>query len=321
VTRESEPISGPPREAEAGETEGFAGDEAGRGRGRRRRRRRGRGRGRDEAAMPFGAAAQADLAQGGMTGEAESDAAIATSQSSPPSQTPSDAGAQDRDSSEQAPSAASPDAVPADLEAGPRAAPDGSDDDTGRRRRRGRRGGRGRRGDDQANGAATRAPLPSNPPTETPAPAAASGEDDLLARARALYAPADRFAPPPAASVVAEGHEWPWNRREEQPAPPPMAIPAPEPVAEAEPATGPIATETPAPTADIVVPGAPTAATDRAVQEVPAAIAPPTPPTPEPPAVGPLEAPASAATEPAPAAEPAAPAGPPRRGWWRRSPT
>jgi ribonuclease E len=158
--------------------------------------------------------------------------------------------------------------------------------DGGRRRRRGRRGGRrrGRRGleTDQQ---------PGQDPFADPRQAAASTAPEPASRDHASHD--DDLAPPPPRRIEGPGdaYDWPWNRRAER---------FPDEIArEQEEARAPVAEAPPAPEAS----------------------APPPPPPPEPAAPREPEL-AAQPTEPAPAAEtpaePEPPAGPPRRGWWRR---
>jgi ribonuclease E len=118
----------------------------------------------------------------------------------------------------------------------------GESDDSRRRRRRGRRGGRRRRGEggEGMEAGAPQTPQsgvvvePGNgndatPPAETyaPAPYRVPGPGDDLDRPGFASAP-----PPPRVAGPGDAHDWPWNRRVDQPAPAvnvaaPVSTPAP----------------------------------------------------------------------------------------------
>ncbi len=145
----------------------------------------------------------------------------------------------------------------------------GEGEDSRRRRRRGRRGGRRRRGEGgepmeagAPQAAEGQAPDAGNgnvaaPPAETyaPAPYRVPGPGDDLDRPGFASAP-----PPPRVAGPGDAHDWPWNRRVDQPAPAvnvaaPVAAPAPivaetkpeEPAAQAAPVTPTPAAEPAAP--------------------------------------------------------------------------
>jgi ribonuclease E len=162
----------------------------------------------------------------------------------------------------------------------------------GRRRRRGRRGGRrrGRRdGEPHPQHAGQQDPF-ADPRYPEPAPGV---PDDV--NAQLSNAPRDDVPPPRRIEGPGDAYDWPWNRRAER---------FPEEVAreaerDSERDVMPAASHAPAEPAPMV-------SAPRAV-ELPREPE----PTPAPPA-----APQIAAEAPPPVDEP--PAGPPRRGWWRR---
>ncbi|MBN9496455.1 MAG: Rne/Rng family ribonuclease [Alphaproteobacteria bacterium] len=155
----------------------------------------------------------------------------------------------------------------------------GESDDSRRRRRRGRRGGRRRRGEggegmeagapeaaqgqtpDAGNGNGIGNGDNAVPPAETyaPAPYRVPGPGDDLDRPGFASAP-----PPPRVAGPGDAHDWPWNRRVDQPAPAvnvaaPVSAPAPivaetkpeEPAAQAAPvAPAPAAEPAPPPPED-----------------------------------------------------------------------
>ncbi len=149
----------------------------------------------------------------------------------------------------------------------------GEGEDSRRRRRRGRRGGRRRRGEGGEpmeagvpQAAEGQAPEAGNgnvaaPPAETyaPAPYRVPGPGDDLDRPGFASAP-----PPPRVAGPGDAHDWPWNRRVDQPAPAvnvaaPVSAPAPivaetkpeEPAAQAAPvAPAPAAEPAPPPPED-----------------------------------------------------------------------
>jgi ribonuclease E len=169
----------------------------------------------------------------------------------------------------------------------------GEGDDSRRRRRRGRRGGRRRRGE---GGEAMEAGAPEAIQAQAPEAGNGNGNGNVVAPPVETYAPApyrvpgpgddlDRpgFAsapPPPRVAGPGDAHDWPWNRRVDQPAPAVnVASPAAAPAAPA-----PIVAET--------------------KPEEPAAQAAPVAPAP--------------AAEPAPPPPEDDPNKPKRRGWWNR---
>ncbi len=230
----------------------------------RRRRRRGRDRDRERGDRPQHVA----------NGEAPQTGGEPTALQAPTGDTPVEA--------------APMDLVPGGTEAHrprePRPVPNGAPngeggeagegDDSRRRRRRGRRGGRRRRGEggegmeagapqtpqsgvavEPGNGNSNGNDAPA-PQAETyaPAPYRVPGPGDDLDRPGFASAP-----PPPRVAGPGDAHDWPWNRRVDQPAPAvnvaaPVSAPAPivaetkpeEPVAPAAPAAAAPAAE-PAP--------------------------------------------------------------------------
>jgi ribonuclease E len=167
--------------------------------------------------------------------------------------------------------------------------PGNGDGEGGRRRRRGRRGGRrrGRRTFEQDQQQPVQDPFVDPRPVPTPAEPYA-GQDDYAA------AP----TPPPAAPTrriegPGDAYDWPWNRRAER---------FPEEIAREQEAARQPAAEAPH-VAEVSEPPPPPPPAPAEPAREPALVTQPAEPPP-----------------PAPAApaEPEPPAGPPRKGWWRR---
>lgn len=230
---------------------------------RRGRRRRRRGRDRDRGDRPQFAANGEAPQMGGEPDALQTPAGDAPTEAAPMDLVPGGTEAHRPREPRPVPHGANPNGEGGE---------NGEGEDSRRRRRRGRRGGRRRRGEGgepmeagAPQAAEGQAPEAGNgnvaaPPAETyaPAPYRVPGPGDDLDRPGFASAP-----PPPRVAGPGDAHDWPWNRRVDQPAPAvnvaaPVAAPAPivaetkpeEPAAQAAPVA-------PAPAAEPAAPPPP----------------------------------------------------------------